>query len=145
MALRRELLEEPPPKRTYKYAGRRPCTRLDFDTIEKIAELTAAGNPMVEIAKKLLLLNDHLREWKRRGDIFVKNAAPENWAIYGDLVLATMAASGDYAIEINKRLHTRKDDWFRFFKIAERRMPHVYGRDPLGGHDEELNADDQYL
>lgn len=143
MAPKREPLpEEPAPE--YKYARRSARERIDYDTIEFICVRVARGNPLRDIANAMCISAATLNEWRRRGEIFNLNGNPEDWEIYGDFVMGLRAASGDYAIKISNRIHRHKD-WFRYLKIAERRMPETYSSNPQGGSDDIYEPDEQFL
>lgn len=144
--VRLDDVETPPPKERpkYKYARRSPKCRLDYELIEFICVRIARGIPLTAIANSLCLEPTMLHEWRRRGESFIHNGSPEDWEIFGDFVMGMRAASGDYAGTLAKRIHKSKD-WFRFFKIAERRMPETFGVDPRGGSDDIYDPDEEFL
>lgn len=146
MPIERVRLKDASPeeKPKFKYARRSSRSRIDYDTIEHICVKFSRGVPLRDIANALCISPATLNEWRRRGEIFNDNANPEDWEIYGDFVTGLRAAGGDYATKISNRIHTRKD-WFRFLKIAERRMPETYGADPQGGADQLYDPDESFL
>lgn len=133
-----------PPRRKYRYAGRRPRHGLDFDTIEAICEQVAVGVPLSDVVDRQMIKMDDLHRWLQKGGDFIQNDGPAKWQIFGDFVVAFKAASGDFAALINGKL-IQSDDWRCYFKIAERRFPHIYGENPQGGSDQVFSPDDQFL
>lgn len=142
---RARLDDDPPPKKTaFKYARRSARTRIDDETIEFICTKIVKGVPLRDIANSMCISPATLNEWRRRGEIFISlNSNPE-WEIFGYFVWGMRAAAGDYAEKISNRIHTRKD-WWRYLKIAERRMPESYAADPQGGSDELYDPDESFL
>ena len=147
MTIERARLDDPPePVKApaYKYARRTARTRIDYETIEYICRRVAKGRPLRDIANSMCLSPATLNEWRRRGEIYIDNKNPEEWAIFGDFVLGMRAASGDYACRLSDKIH-KSDDWFRSLKIAERRMPETYSSNPQGGSDQIYDPDEQFL
>lgn len=142
---RARLDDDPPPNKTaFKYARRSSRTRIDDETIEFICTKIAKGIPLRDIANSMCISPSTLNEWRRRGEIYISTKSNDAWEVYGYFVWGMRAASGDYATKISNRIHTRKD-WFRFLKIAERRMPESYAADPQGGSDELYDPDETFL
>lgn len=148
MPVSRERLDEvvaPQPERKYRYARRKFHTRLDYDTIEAMCvEVARYGAPLSDLANAYAIDPNQLVEWKRRGEVYLQTQSPEEWELYGDFVAALRIAMGEYAVKTNRKIH-KSDDWFRFLKIGERRMPETYGKDPQGGSDQVFNPDDKFL
>lgn len=132
------------PEPEFKYAQRKRLARIDYETIEFICVRVARGVPLRDIANTLCISPSTLNEWRRRGEIFLETESEEKWEIYGDFVMGMRAASGDYATKISDRIHKHKD-WFRYLKIAERRMPETYSANPQGGADEIYDPDESFL
>lgn len=136
---------ETPSTRKYRFAGRKLRTRLDYDTIEEICVSVAEyGTPFSDLANSLAICPTMLTEWRRRGDNYRLAGGPPEHEIFGDFVAALVIAAGEYAVKLNANIQ-RSKDWFRFLKIAERRMPETYGVNPQGGSDQVFNPDDKFL
>lgn len=102
------------------------------------------GTPFSDLANSLAIAPMTLTEWRRKGDAFQLTGGPAKHEIFGDFVGALTIAAGEYAVGLNANIQ-RSKDWFRFLKIAERRMPETYGVNPQGGHDQIFNPDDKFL
>ena len=146
MSRARETLDDDEPSaRNYRFAGRKLRTDLDYDTIETICVSVADfGTPFADLANSVAIAPMTLTEWRRKGDNYAMAGGPANHEIYGDFVAALTIAAGTYAVSLNRDIQ-RSKEWFRFLKIAERRMPETYGVNPQGGHDQVYNPDDKFL
>lgn len=133
-----------PPPRTYRFARARKRIKLDEDLIEIICERLADGKPLSAIADALCVLPEDLFLWKRRGEKWLQAGGDPSHEVYGAFVMGLRMATGEYREELAHEIH-HDEDWFRYYKIAERRDPQIWAADPRGGHAEEDDGDEQFL
>lgn len=140
-----KLDDDEPPARNYRFAGRKLRTLLDYDMIETICVSVAEyGTPFSDLANSLAIAPMTLMEWRRKGDNYQLTGGPDKHEVFGDFVAALTIAAGEYAVKLNANIQ-RSKDWYRFLRIAERRMPETYGINPQGGSDQVYNPDDKFL
>ncbi len=160
MPPRRETFNNDPPRRqtfdeldpverpAYKYAYRKVYTRLDNDTLEFICSRLFAGSSLGAVGDSLCIPPGTLTYWKVYGEAY--NDSPEDrnpeHEIYGRFVLGVRAALGDNKQDLTDQIHDKENkNWFRPFRILERKDPENYGMNPRGGREDDTEADEQFL
>lgn len=135
-----------PRKSKYLYAYPETTSKLTDDVVEKMCELIACGHSFAEICGWLGIDPGVLQKWRRRGEAVIAGDEPDDrdWEIYGRWLRAMRKAAAKYIMTIEGHLHTSKD-WFRFFKIAERRMPAVYGQMSRLPVEDDYDPDEAFL
>ena len=149
----RESLEsdrgKPKRKRVRKseWLGLQPNNRLTEDTVVTICRDLARGVSLKSCSAYLLISPDTLGLWRHRGEAYLENdCKPEADAIYGALVLGIRRALGKRDRKVEQQIMRKGSaHHFQFFRIAERLLPGVWGKDVPGGSDEVLNPDDRFL
>lgn len=141
---KKKKLKKKEVKKEYRWAGLSQRTELDDDLIEQVADLVSKGHAYRDIADRFCIPNTQLFAWRNHGERYLAGEEKEEWEICSKFVLALRAASGTYGMNLTNRIHN-DIDWNRSLKVAERRMPEVYGVNPLGGPDDSFSSEEQFL
>lgn len=148
----REPLDLPRRKKATKsaagpYSRLVPNKRLTEKVVGTICRDVARGMSLRSIANRLLVLPDTLAFWRKTGDDYLQNdCQPPEDELYGCLVLGIRKGLGRRDCRIERQvMDPGNPNHQQFFRIAERLIPGVWGKDPVGGGDEAFNPDDRFL
>lgn len=134
-----------------KSSGPAPGTTtiLDRRIIKQFCKLIYRGLPADGACDYMGISPSSFWAWLRKGEKFITGGQGTAGAdkIYGEFVMRFRRASARFRLRVIKRMDkTGGPQWVRDMTILERRDRKNFGRnEPMGGGDDDFDADDKFL
>lgn len=145
---RKQLIEDDEDER--QRPKRRDNTLLDDDLIEAFCSLVRRGLTLDSVCHYLGIHATTFWDWRVRGERYLLGGdAPRHDRIYGQFVTNVRKALADLELTLLDELRDNQQDkhiWKRNMTILERRNRRGWGREDIGGgQEDQYEADEQFL
>jgi len=121
--------------------------RLTKALVSEISNLLEKGHTL-DVVLDYLEISSHLFfDWNHKGTLHLNGNISVDDSIYAFFITKMRRAIASYKISLGDDLHDKKNaDWFRQYKILERRSRSTWGKESVDSTGEEdFNPDDRFL